>query len=117
MVIGLRAKTYEGKLKELGLTTLQERRKRGDLIQVWKLVHGGSNLIRLAPDQHARLSRHTAKPLNLCRVEANKEVRKNFFTVRCGDMWNSLPHAIQAEEDLVEFKKLLDWHHSIVGSF
>ena len=79
MVIGLRAKTYEGKLKELGLTTVQERRKRGDLIQVWKLVHGGSNLIRLAPDQHARLSRHTAKPLNLCRVEANKEVRKNFL--------------------------------------
>ena len=40
-----------------------------------------------------------------------------FEIVRCGDMWNSLPHVIQAEEDLVEFKKLLDWHHSIVGSF
>ena len=77
----------------------------------------GETGTRLAPDQHARLSRHTAKPLNLCRVEANKEVRENFFIVRCWDMWNSLPHAIQAEEDLVEFKKLLDWHHSIVGSF
>ena len=117
MVIGLKAKTYEEKLKELGLTSLQERRKRGDIIQAWKYVHEGSNLIRLAPGQHARLSRHTAKPLNICRVEADKEVRRNFFIVRCVDLWNNLPHVIQAEEDLVEFKKLLDWHHSIVGSF
>ena len=40
MVVGLRAKSYEGKLKELNLTTLKERRERGDLIQVWKYVHG-----------------------------------------------------------------------------
>ena len=39
MVYGLRATTYEGKLKELGLTTLAARRERGDMIQVWKYVH------------------------------------------------------------------------------
>ena len=33
-----------------------------------------------------------------------KEVRKNFFTVRCVEMWNNLPHAKQAVEDLDEFK-------------
>ena len=81
------------------------------------LVYEGSHLIRLASGQHARLSRHTAKPLNICRVEANKDVRKNFFTVRAVVLWNNLPHVIQAEEDLKEFKRLLDWHHSIVGSF
>ena len=117
MVTGLKAKTYEDKLIELGLTSLEERRKRGDIIQMWKYVHEGSHLVRLASGQHARLSRHTAKPLNICRVEANKDVRKNFFTVRAVVLWNNLPHVIQAEEDLKEFKRLLDWHHSIVGSF
>ena len=98
-------------------STLEERRKRGDIIQVWKYVHRGSDLVQFAANQHARLSRHTAKPLNICRVEAGKEVRKNFFTVRCVELWNNLPHATQAVEDLDEFKKQLDWHYSIAGSY
>ena len=40
MVSGLDGKTYEEKLKECGLTTLEERRERGDMIQVWKTLHG-----------------------------------------------------------------------------
>ena len=37
--------------------------------------------------------------------------------VRCVEMWNNLPRATQAVEDLDEFKKLLDWHYSIAGSY
>ena len=118
MVSGLLAESYEWRLKELGLLSLHERRKRGDLIQVWKFVHyGGSSCVRLASNQHARLSRHTAKPYNICRVNAKKDIRRNFFTARCVDSWNSLPHCIQAEETLVKFENSLDAHHSIVGSF
>ena len=40
MVSGLRGKTYTDRLKEVGLTSLEERRKRGDMIQVWKTRHG-----------------------------------------------------------------------------
>ena len=32
--------TYEEKLKEIGLTTLKERRERGDMIQTFKIVNG-----------------------------------------------------------------------------
>ena len=73
--------------------------------------------MKFASEQHARLSRHTAKPLNICRLEATKEVRRNFFTVRCVEMWNNLPHDIQAVGVLDEFKKQLDGCLSIVGSF
>ena len=31
---------YEEKLKEIGLTTLKERRERGDMIQTFKIVNG-----------------------------------------------------------------------------
>ena len=39
MVSGLKGKTYEDRLKEVGLTTLKVRRERGDMIQVWKILH------------------------------------------------------------------------------
>ena len=40
MVTELRGMDYNLRLKELGLTTLETRRKRGDLIQIFKIVKG-----------------------------------------------------------------------------
>ena len=37
---GFRYKTYDERLRETGLTTLVQRRKRGDLIETFKLVKG-----------------------------------------------------------------------------
>ena len=40
MIDGFRHKTYEERLSETGLTTLVQRRKRGDLIETFKLIKG-----------------------------------------------------------------------------
>ena len=40
MLSGLKASIYEEKLKELGLTTLEERRHQTDMVQVNKIVTG-----------------------------------------------------------------------------
>ena len=40
MVIEIRSLEYEERLRVLGLTTLEERRKRGDLIQIYKIING-----------------------------------------------------------------------------
>ena len=40
MIEGFRYKTYAERLHETGLTTLVQRRKRGDLIETFKLVKG-----------------------------------------------------------------------------
>ena len=39
MVSGNRADTYEERLRELGLTTLEERRHQADIIQTFKILH------------------------------------------------------------------------------
>ena len=112
MVVGLVSTSYEGKLRELNLTSLRERRVRGDMIQVWKYLHkqkpGGEKLFKMSNEQHTRLSRHTFKPWNISRPHANLDVRRNFFTVRVVDNWNSLPHEVQDAEDLNRFKNLFD---------
>ena len=43
MVAGLKGKTYQDKLKEVGLTTLEERRDRGDMIQTFRIIQGLDN--------------------------------------------------------------------------
>jgi ribonuclease P/MRP protein subunit RPP40 len=40
MVSGLQGATYENRLKELGLATLEERRHQADMVQTYKIVTG-----------------------------------------------------------------------------
>jgi hypothetical protein len=44
MVSGLQGVTYEDKLKELDLTTLEERRHQADMLQVYKILTGKDNV-------------------------------------------------------------------------
>ena len=85
MVVGLRGTSYEDKLRELKLPSLQARRTRGDMIQVWKYLHGvslgGRDLLRNVSLEHDRETRHTTNSMNLARCPGNLELRKNFFCV------------------------------------
>ena len=40
MIDGFADKDYNDRLNELGLTTLEMRRKRGDLIEAFKIIKG-----------------------------------------------------------------------------
>ena len=44
IVSGLAAKTYEDKLKELGLQSLEERRHQADMHMMNKIMHGTGGL-------------------------------------------------------------------------
>ena len=111
MVIGLKG-SYEEKLKEVGLKSLLHRRQRGDMIQIWKYVHGkclsGQRMYEFAANSHSRITRHTAKPFNLAKPKSRLDVRRNFFTVRCVDAWNQLPTQVQGLEEMVEFETAYD---------
>ena len=112
MVVGLNSTSYEDKLKEICLPSLQERRVRGDMIQTWKYAQGvnpgGEKLIKRAQDVHGRITRQTRSPHNLARVEFRTEVRKNFYASRCVEQWNRLPDSIQGAENVDNFKRDYD---------
>ena len=113
MVSGLQGRTYEERLKECGLTTLEERRKRGDMIETWKILHNiedvdKSTWFTMAADGAAHRTRLAGHALNIVKPRYNLELRKNFFSVRVCDAWNSLPYRIRESKTINSFKNLYD---------
>ena len=45
MVAGLRSKNYADRLKEVGLSSLEERRSRGDMLQTFKILNEVDNAV------------------------------------------------------------------------
>ena len=44
MISNLRGRSYEDRLREVGLTTLVERRRRGDMITMYRVMSGKDRL-------------------------------------------------------------------------
>ena len=113
MVSGLSSSSYEGRLAELGLTTLAQRRHRGDMIEVWKILHGKedidkSHLFTMAADAAQRPTRQSSSPYSIKPPQWNGDVRKNFFSNRVVQPWNDLPISIQSSSSINVFKANFD---------
>ena len=89
----LRSLSYDDRLYQLGLWSLQERRNRTDLIELFKLVKGFSSTpwnVFFHKSENNVTRGHSWKLLkNLCHCEA----RLQFFSQRVINCWNlSLIH-------------------------
>ena len=95
MVFGLKKLSYEQRLRRLNLTTLEERRKRGDLIEMYKLLTQKENVdykqFFQKENNHHRLWGHSSKVF-IPSIRTN--LRKSFFSHRVLDSWNRLPQVV-----------------------
>ena len=113
MVTGLRSTTYQDKLKELGLTTLEERRIRGDMLLTWRARSGnlglGPNYWFTSSDRQCNVATRQSSSVGcVTKPRYNLDIRKNFYTVRAVDTWNSLPADIKQCGDINTFKEKYD---------
>ena len=126
MVSDAKGKTYEEKLNDMGLTTLKERRKRGDMIETFKTMNGFNNVKKenwfIPTQENARETRRTTSVTTegvekrthiLERGCSRLETRKNFFTVRIVNDWNNLPETVKKQKTVNAFKGAYDrWKKS-----
>ena len=106
-VSGLSDLDYESRLRALNQYSVRGRLIRADIIQCWKMFHAQctvdpTTMFTLAPQSGTRGHR-----FKLCHVRAQTDVRKRSFSVRCVELWNSLPDRVVAETDYKTFKNLL----------
>jgi hypothetical protein len=114
MISGLKATSYEDKLKELGITTLEERRRYLDMIQTYKVLTGKDNVDRATWFDMAstglRATRQAADPLNIRPKAARLEVRRQFFSQRVVEDWNGVPEQVKSAVSVTGFKNGLKKH-------
>ena len=109
LVRRLRNMEYEVRLKELKLTSLEDRRTRGDMILTYRLINGMEGV-----DYHKFFSL-VNNPYNLrghskkiARTNLNLDVRKYFFSRRVIEKWNSLTEYEISAPSTAVFKKRYD---------
>jgi ribonuclease P/MRP protein subunit RPP40 len=109
-VVGFRGVPYHDRLQRLGLYSLERRRLRGDLIEVYKMVRGlsGIHMGDLIEFRNGRELRGHSK--KLAKKRCKLELRKGFFTHRVVNPWNSLPDKVIEATSVVSFKRKLDEH-------
>ena len=109
-VPGLKSLTYPERLRRLKLPTLVFRRKRGDLIEVFKIVHGlydvnSEHFFTMMEDSNTR-----GHPLKIKKLRSSSRKRLTSFSRRVVNDWNALPEAVVTAPSLNCFKNRLDQH-------
>ena len=111
LVNSLSGRTYEDRLKTLGLPTLEYRRLRADVIQVYKILN---QVDRVDIDKFFTMSELSTRgnSLKIFKPRSRLKVRSSVFSNRVVDVWNSLPNAVVTAPSLNAFKSRLNkhWH-------
>ena len=107
----LRGKTYEEKCLELGFDSLETRRKNKDLVQTYKIIKeqestGENGLFTMVGEATGRVTRANAEPLNIKTVRSRLEIRRNNFSVRTVEGWNSLSSEAKCARNISIFKNV-----------
>jgi hypothetical protein len=109
MVRGLKRFKYKDRLKKLGLTTLETRHLRCDLLTTYKIFHEHININpNILFKRNTRISRgHCFK---LFKKYNRLEITKQSFANRVVDFWNELPGELVTVSTINMFKGGLDRH-------
>lgn len=100
--------TYEERLQALQLHSLHYRRRRGDMILVYMLMNGSVDLRKEDFFRTPPVGTTRGHPMKVAKPRATSRPRRNNWSTRTVNDWNSLPvHVIQATS-LNQFKNRLD---------
>ena len=108
-IIGMGGLSYSERLEALGLPSLEFRRVRGDIIEVYKILNNiydpvtTSSLLTLADNSVTR-----AHSFKLLKPRVTTKHYQSFFSNRVINLWNSLPDFVVSSESVNMLKYHVD---------
>lgn len=126
MISDKKRRYYEERLKSVGLTSLVERRERGDMIETFRTMRGfnrvnRNNWFQFRNSDNSRATRSTVVVTGneqeredvLYMENVRLDNRKQFFTIRTINKWNQIPDEIKKQKSVNAFKNRYDeWRRS-----
>lgn len=103
LITHLKDKTYCERLKDLKIPTLEYRRRRGDLIQTYKIKQSIDRMREgfLRPSENKKTRGNSQK---LEKPFLYTAERRNFFSARIVNNWNKLPETAVGAGNINKFK-------------
>ena len=108
MIQKLRNISYEMRLKECGLTTLETRRLRGDQIEVFKILNGYENIDRNIVFTVKEERRTRGHGVTLAKKQCRLDIRIFSFSQRTVKEWNRLSADCVGASSVNIFKNKID---------
>ncbi|GAB0185465.1 hypothetical protein GRJ2_001011800 [Grus japonensis] len=108
MIGGLEHLSYEERLRELGLFSLEKRRFQGDLRAAFQYLKGNSKKAGEGLFTRAWSDRTRGNGFKLKEGRFRLDIRKKLFTVKVMRYWNRYPRDAVAAPSLEVFKSRLD---------
>ena len=108
LVTSIKHLSYQERLKKWGLPSLEYRRERADLIEVYKIMN---NIDQVEKDTFFKFPNYAATrghQFKLAKKQHRLKVRSNSFSLRVIDSWNSLPDKVVMAPSLNSFKSRLN---------
>ena len=95
--------SYEERLLELGLESLESRRTRFDLIQTYKIINKIDNVdynswFTLVGHNLTQITRLTSYPSNIMAQRSRTDLRTYFFSNRVTNTWDTIPTEIKQQD-------------------
>jgi len=82
MILSIKEFPHELRLKKLGLWSLEDRRIRPDLIEVFKIIHGLSTVNFSTFFEYTKHEKTREHPLKLNKNRVRTDLRQHFFSAK-----------------------------------
>jgi ribonucleases P/MRP protein subunit RPP40 len=106
LVSELRDKPYDERLRSLALPSMKYRLRRGDMIQIWKILHNKYSVEVCTLPIASTITR--GHPLKLEKTRCITNTRLLTFPHRAVNDWNALPSHVVTATSVNAFKNALD---------
>ena len=104
MIPAIQSLSYEERLSKTGLWSLEHRRVRADLIEVFKIIQGLSPVAFSTFFERSHNLHTRGHVLKLHKRRVHTELRQHFFTERVINIWNMLDEETVAVNTVNSFK-------------
>ncbi len=110
LVNSLKNLSYEQRMKELGLPSLEYRRTRADMVQTFKILQDIDHVVKDKLFTMSTYTRTRGNSRKLFKRRSRLQTRANVFSNRIVNAWNNLPETVVMAPSLNSFKSRLNTH-------